>query len=142
MRLGWGFMPTAIANQLYKIKNPNSTSSVSQMAALAALQDQAYKDETVAQTIKVREVFCQQLAKLPSFQDAMGASTIPDSHTNFVLLPLASPLQVQALDTALRARGILARPMQGKLQHTLRITIGSSSDMQLCGDVIASALGH
>ena len=54
LRIGWGLFPPAVLAEVRKVMNPNNVASVSQAAALAALQDQAYMRETCRMTADLR----------------------------------------------------------------------------------------
>ncbi len=116
-RIGWGLFPEPVAEQVRKVMNPNNLSRAAQMAAVAAVRDQAYMEETCAMTRALRENASRTLIRA-------GIDVVP-SVTNFVLIQFASPDEAQAADAALRADGIVLRRQQGAgLPHALRMTIG------------------
>ncbi len=45
-RVGWGLFPPQIAREVRKVLNPNNVALLSQVAALTAIEDQAYMRET------------------------------------------------------------------------------------------------
>jgi len=129
LRVGWGLFPVDIKVQVRKLINPNNISLFSQAAATAAMLDQDYMHETVAQTNAIREQFALRM------QDC-GVEFIP-SHSNFIMVNLVSKEQLTLVDNALRQQGILTRQMGAyDLHQWLRITIGTQAQMQLTGDVI------
>jgi histidinol-phosphate aminotransferase len=137
MRVGWGVFPTEIAGQLRKVLNPNNISAASQAAASAAIRDQAYMRRVRDETADRRDRFAAEMRGL-------GLS-VPESHTNFVLLRFASTKAARAADKALRAEGIVMRPMGGYgLADCLRATIGTEADMQMARDILATWIngGH
>jgi histidinol-phosphate aminotransferase len=137
MRVGWGVFPTEIAGQLRKVLNPNNISAASQAAASAAIRDQAYMRRVRDETADRRDRFAAEMRGL-------GLS-VPESHTNFVLLRFASTEAARAADKALRAEGIVMRPMGGYgLADCLRATIGTEADMQMARDILATWIngGH
>lgn len=122
-RVGWGLFPPEIASQLRKVMNPNNVSGPSQVAALAALQDQSYMLETCRLTADLRVEAVKQL------NDA-GFKTYL-SFTNFILIDLETPKAAQSADAALQAEGIFLRPQAGAgLPHMLRMTVGPKKAMQ------------
>ena len=131
MRIGWGLFPQAMAVELRKVQNPGSVTSASLAAAAAAMRDQAYMRQVRDQTARRRHRFTAAMRQL--------GLTVPDSHTNFVLIRFASPKAAASAEKALRAEGVLLRPMGGYgLADCLRATIGSDEDMDKSRDVIAA----
>ncbi|UWQ35503.1 aminotransferase class I/II-fold pyridoxal phosphate-dependent enzyme (plasmid) [Leisingera sp. M527] len=121
-RAGWGYFPPQIAGEVRKLLNPNNISIPSQAMAAAAMQDQTHMRDTVAKTAAIRDGFAAGCRSL--------GLTVPQSHTNFVLMRFASPVQAQAADTALRAEKLLMRGMGGYgLSDCLRATISSQDVM-------------
>jgi len=122
LRVGWAYAPKAIIEECRKILNPNNVSVLSQQAALAAMRDQTHLKKVVEGTAKIRDDFRMRLQQA-------GLST-PESHTNFVLLPLADSGSAQSLDAALKGDGYIVREMSGYgLAHCLRITVGTPQQM-------------
>jgi histidinol-phosphate/aromatic aminotransferase/cobyric acid decarboxylase-like protein len=120
LRVGWGLFPPEVAGQLRKVMNPNNISLVSQAAALAALNDQAYMRETCVRTVDLRDTCGDRLR-------GVGFSIAP-SFTNFLLIDLFSADVAQSADAALRAQGVFLRPQGGAgLPQTLRMTIAETS---------------
>ncbi len=123
-RVGWGYFPVAIAAELRKVLNPNNVAAASQAAAVAALGDQAYMRETCALTAELRDRVAGDLR-------AAGFHVYP-SHTNFILVDLASPEAAQSADMALREDGIFLRPQGGVgLPQALRMTIGPENAVRV-----------
>jgi len=137
MRIGWGVFPPKIAEQLRKILNPNNITTASQAAAAAAMRDQAHMRSVRDETADRRDRFAAEMRGL-----GLG---VPESHSNFALLRFASAEAARAADQALRAEGILMRPMGGYgLADCLRATIGTEADMQIARDILATWIngGH
>jgi histidinol-phosphate aminotransferase len=115
-RVGWGYFPPDIANQVRKLLNPNNISIPSQAMATAAMRDQAHMRDVVTKTAQIRDRFVSDCRNL-------GLS-VPSSHTNFVLLRFDSTEQAQLADKALRTDNLLMRGMGGYgLSDCLRATI-------------------
>lgn len=126
-RVGWGLFPPAVAADVRKLQNSNGVTTVSLAMAAAAVADQAYMQKIVSTTALVRDRFAASLRQ--------AGFVVPESHTNFVLIGFADGMRAQAADQALRAEGIVMRPMRGYgLPHCLRATIGPEA-------VMAEALG-
>lgn len=122
VRAGWGYFPPAIAGEVRKLLNPNNISIASQAMAAAAMRDQVHMRNTVAQTAAIRDQFAD---------DCRGLGlTVPQSHTNFVLLRFASVESAARADAALREAGLLMRGMGGYgLSDCLRATICDAAVM-------------
>ncbi|MBY6141167.1 aminotransferase class I/II-fold pyridoxal phosphate-dependent enzyme [Leisingera daeponensis] len=121
-RAGWGYFPPEIAGEVRKLLNPNNISIPSQAMAAAAMRDQVHMQDVVAKAAAIRDGFAEGCR-------ALGL-TVPQSHTNFVLIRFASPEQAQAADAALREQKLLMRGMGGYgLGDCLRATICSQPVM-------------
>ncbi len=122
-RVGWGLFPPSIAADLRKVMNPNNIPVSCQMAAAAAVRDDAYMRETCAMTATFRD---QAAARL----NEAGFDPYP-SFTNFLLLNMGSAEAAQSADEALRATGVFLRPQGGAgLPHTLRMTVGPQEALE------------
>lgn len=125
-RVGWGAFPPDVLRDVRKVMNPNAISAPAQAAALAAVQDHAYMRDTCALTADVRDAAITQLRA--------GGFNVPDSHTNFVLIPFNTPNDAANADAALQSHGIVLRAQSGAgLPHALRMTLAPSHQMaQAC----------
>lgn len=116
-RVGWGLFPYQIAGQLRKVMNPNNLTVASQVAARAALLDQAYMRQTCATTSSLRDLASRALRN--------AGFDVLDSVTNFLLIRFEDDNAATRADAALRATGIFLRRQQGAgLPHAMRMTIG------------------
>ncbi|MEO1779723.1 MAG: histidinol-phosphate transaminase [Pseudomonadota bacterium] len=128
-RVGWGAMPPAIGAELRKLLNPNNIALASQAMATAAMKDQAYMRDTVALTADIRERFAARLRS--------AGYDVPDSATNFVLIPLKDSETAKRADSALLQAGYILRGMGGYgLPHCLRATIVSEPAMTAVADIL------
>ncbi len=129
LRIGWGFFPAQIAAEVRKTLNPNNITLPTLAAAEAALGDQDWMRDTCAQTAQIRDAFAASLRAL-GFQ-------VPPSHTNFTLIPFASPQAAQDADTYLKSHGLFLRAQSGaSLPHCLRATTGTAADMDIATNLI------
>ena len=130
-RVGWGVFPESIAAEARKLLNPNNISGVSQAMAEAAMRDREHMQDIVARTSAIRDGFARRLS-------AAGYE-VPESHTNFVLIPFASVETARVADTRLRAQGFLLRGMAGYgLAHCLRATVVAEDAMNRVADLLIS----
>ncbi len=128
-RVGWGVFPINIAIELRKIMNPNSLTTMSEAAAMAALNDDAYMRETCSRTIELRDGAAARLQKA-------GYKIYP-SFTNFLLIDLETPAEAIRIDHILRGKGIFLRPQDGAgLPHCLRMTVGPSEHMEKALEIL------
>lgn len=124
MRVGWGLFPPGIARELRKLLNPNNVAIAGQVAATAAMRDQAYMRATCEETAHSRDAFAARAG-------ALGLD-VPESFTNFTLIRFPDAEAAHRANTALRAEGILLRPQGGAgLPDCLRATAGVANDMEL-----------
>lgn len=130
-RVGWGVFPPAVAVEVRKLLNPNNIAVVSQAMAAAAVRDQSHMQQVVRDTSDIRKAFSAKLT---------GAGyPVPESHTNFVLIPFAGQAAAGRADAQLRKAGYLLRGMGGYgLGHCLRATIAARDVMDAVADKLIS----
>ena len=130
LRVGWGYFPGEVRDQLRKVINPSSVSSLSQAAACAAMRDQAL-------AAQARQVIAEQRDLLSQAIGELGLAVVP-SQTNFILVDFVSSGQAAAAFDFLRQRGLIVRPMGGYgLPGCLRMTIGTVEQMALTAATLA-----
>lgn len=114
LRVGYGVMHAAVADALNRVRQPFNVNALAQAAALAALADTAYVDES-------RALNREGLRELGAGFDALGLSYVR-SHANFVLVHVGDAAAVNA---ALLAQGVIVRPVANYgLPSFLRVTVG------------------
>lgn len=132
-RVGWGYFPSEVAEQVRKLLNPNNVSIVSQAMAAAAMRDQAQLCEVVSNTAALRDGFAADMRGL--------GLNVPQSHTNFVLLQFDSVDAARRADAALQDGGLLMRGMGGYgLPNCLRATICAPEIMNRVRSVLKEVL--
>ena len=120
LRVGYAIAQPALADMLRRVRAPFSVGEAGQLAAVAALQDTAFLERTVAHNSAQRQ-------RLVAGLEALGIRCLP-SHTNFVLAQVGDGA---AWAQRLQARGLLLRPVSGYgLPEWLRIGIGTEEDTQ------------
>jgi len=133
VRVGWGYFPKDVAAQVRKVLSPNNISVPAQMMAAAAMRDQPHMRSIVHRTIDIREYFSDECR-------AMGL-TVPESHTNFVLIRFASTEISAEADRQLRANKLALRGMGPYgLADCLRATICEQNIMDRCLKVLKEVL--
>lgn len=115
-RVGWGVVPPYVADLIHRVREPFNVNAIGQAAALAAVDDHAFLEQTVALNAVVRDELCAAL-------DALGCPYVR-GETNFVLLK--PPMGGGALYEQLLQRGIITRPLGPySLGDYLRISLGT-----------------
>jgi histidinol-phosphate aminotransferase len=119
LRVGWAYLPAEIAAALERIRLPFNTSIAGQMAAAAALDDEAHQRASIALVETWRPWLTQQLGGL-------GLDVTPSS-ANFVLVgfPRTPGRTAGEAEAFLSQHGLIVRGVGGYgLPDHLRITIG------------------
>lgn len=132
MRVGWAYAPVGVVTELRKLLNPNNISNVALQMATAAMKDQQYLQQVVTGTSKLRDDLREKLQQ--------AGMSLPESHTNFLLLPTANESAASTLDNKLKNGGFIARAMSGYgLGNCLRLTIGTNENMQQVSRVLLAS---
>jgi histidinol-phosphate aminotransferase len=131
MRVGYAMASVQIVEGLNRVKdsfNSYPLDTLAQAAALAAVEDAEYLEQTCQAVIRARETLTRDL-------ESLGFEVLP-SHTNFVFArhPRHDAAQISA---ALRARNILVRHFrQARIEQFLRISVGTPQDCErLCKEL-------
>ena len=123
LRLGWAYCPAPVADALNRIRGPFNVSAPAIAAGIAALEDRAHVETSVAHNERWLPWLTAELGEL-------GLAVTP-SVANFVLVhfPRENGRNAEAANAALQARGIIVRRMGGYgLPGALRITIGTEAE--------------
>lgn len=123
-RCGMCFATEDITNILNKVKYPYNVSALTQRAVAERLEHEAEMRAHVAETLRTREWFRQELVKLPQTR------RLWHSDANFVLVRLDGAEQ---LYRQLVERGIITRSRAHVhlVEGSLRISIGTPEEMRL-----------
>lgn len=132
LRIGYGMASAEIVDGLSRIRQPFNVNRLAQVAALAALDDEASLDALRTLVRDGRERLCAGF-------DALGLAFVP-SQANFVLVDVGDG---DAVTAALLARGVIVRPMGAySMADKIRITVGTAAENERClaalGEVMAS----
>ncbi len=101
LRIGYGVMQPAIADYLHRVRQPFNTGTLSQVAALAAIDDEEFLHRT-------RSTVAEGLAYLYREIGRMGLSCVP-TQANFFLIEV--PTDAKTIYEAMLRRGVIIRPM-------------------------------
>jgi len=123
-RIGWGYAAAPIIEAMHRIRLPFSMTIAGQRAAVAALGDTGFVEETRAHNTRWRAWFGEEIAKLGN----AGLRAIP-SAANFVLVVFEGRLTAEAAYKGLMDAGFIVRWLPGQgLAQGLRITIGTEAE--------------
>ena len=120
LRIGWLYAPAAIVDVLNRIRGPFNMNSPALAAGVAAMEDRAHEEASVAHNTL-------WLARMTQAIEALGLKVTP-SVANFLLIhfPAEAGKGAADADAFLTERGIiLRRVLAYGLPHCLRLTIGS-----------------
>ena len=121
LRIGWGYGPQRIIDNLNRIRGPFNLSATALAAAEAAVRDQAFVEINRQSNGTLRAWLAEALAEQGITSDT--------SATNFILARFASVTEANACDEWLKNEGIIVRKVGGyNLPHCLRITVGTESE--------------
>ena len=121
MRLGYGILPAAIADGFWRSRLPFSINVLAEEAALAALEDQAFRAATLETVRTGRRVLAEGLRRL-------GCEVWP-SEANFLMFRLPEGQDAKACFEGLLRRGIIIRPLRSYgLPEHMRVSVGTPEE--------------
>lgn len=121
LRLGYGILPPAIADGFWRARLPFSINVLAEEAALAALEDDAFRAATLKTVREGRRDLTEGLQKL-------GCRVWP-SEANFLMFQLPEGHDARACFEGLLARGIIIRPLKSYgLPDHLRVSVGTPEE--------------
>ncbi len=137
VRLGYLFGHPAVIAQLMKVKDSYNVNRVSQAVALAAFSPEGIRDarKKVGKIRSERERLARALRNL--------GFSVPDSRANFLLAARTGRPTAGSLYKNLKKRRILVRYFpHPRLQHSLRITVGTPEQNNRLLAELQGLLGH
>ena len=117
MRVGYGIASQTIINALYKLRPPFNVTTLSLVAALHALQDQKFVQNSIEKNF-------EQMERFVDFANRHNLESIV-SYTNFVTLVLKSEQNSTQISNNLLKKGIIVRDLQSYNLNAIRITVGT-----------------
>jgi histidinol-phosphate aminotransferase len=115
LRVGYGIGPADLLGEMHKLRTPFNTASIAQAAALAALDDTAHVERSVAVNRAGR-------VQLEKGLRAMGARFVP-SAANFMFVE--TPGDGGAVSEELLRQGVIVRPMNWMgFAKAIRVSVG------------------
>jgi histidinol-phosphate aminotransferase len=133
LRIGWGYGAASIIDTLNRIRLPFNTPGPAQAAALAALFDEGFAEQSVALAEMGRENLAAALADW-GFAPLISA-------TNFVTARAPIGVSAAQVEAALAKHGVLVRGLTTYgLPDFLRVTVGVPSVMRDFAKALESSL--
>ena len=136
LRVGWGYLPAEMASAVDRIRLPFNINIPAQLAAVAALHDDAFAARSVALVEQWRPWLTQQISGL-------GLDVVP-SAANFVLVgfPATPGRTAVEAEAFLATKGLLTRGVGNyNLPDHLRITIGLEEHNRAVVEGLAEFMG-
>ena len=125
LRIGYAILPPAIADYMWRVRLPFSLNILAEEAALAALQDGEFREETIALVRCGRETISSALRE-------MGCEVIPSSSNFMMFRPPAGGPGAAELHAALLRRGVIIRALRSYgLPGWLRVNAGTDEENAL-----------
>ncbi len=118
LRLGYAIAPRECVSLLHRVRQPFNVNAMAQAAALAALDDDAFVEQS-------RAMVAKGLQQLTAAFDRLGLDYVPSS-ANFILVKIG---QGKAMFEALQRRRVITRPVDAyQLPDYLRVTVGTPAE--------------
>jgi histidinol-phosphate aminotransferase len=131
LRIGYAIADPDCAGLVNRIRQPFNVNTVAQVAALAALRDEAPVRRTVG-------IVRDGVRELAAALDRMGVAHVP-SRANFVMIELPDATRVYE---QLLKLGVIVRPLASfGLERALRITVGTPKDNARLVAALRAVLG-
>ncbi len=123
LRVGWAYGPEGVVEALQRIRLPFSVPRAGEAAAVAALADERFLQQSLTQVRQGRR-------RLVAGFSALGLTSLP-SATNFVTVSFQeSAISAGEVEAELAARGILVRWLRNyDMEGFLRVTIGTDAEI-------------
>jgi len=132
LRVGYGVMDPSVADLLNRVRQPFNVNSLAQAAAIAALADTVYVEESA-------RVNREGMRQIEAGLAGLGVAFVP-SHGNFLLVNVGDGARVYA---ALLRDGVIVRPVGNYgLPGFLRVTVGLPAENERFLTALGRALGR
>lgn len=118
LRVGYVISNVAIVELLNRVRGPFNVTTLAQKAAIVALADQDFVDQTVAENEKVKQYaykMCEELG-----------IKYTKSSTNFIMIQ--TDMKAEDLFITLQKKGIIIRPLGPT--NLSRVTLGTQKEME------------
>ncbi|MGH6684710.1 MAG: histidinol-phosphate transaminase [Pseudolabrys sp.] len=136
VRLGWMYAPAHIVGAINRVRNPFNVNTPAMKAGIAAIEDTAHVEKSVAHNMHWLAWLTDEIGKL-------GLRVTP-SVANFILIhfPEAKGRTAADADAFLTKRGLILRRVTGYgLPNALRLTVGTEDANRLVVKALAEFAG-
>lgn len=136
LRLGWCYAPGPVADVLNRIRGPFNVSAPAIAAGVAAINDRAHMERSVAHNDEWVDWLTQKIT-------ALGLEVTP-SVANFLLIhfPDEDGRRAGDADTALKQRHIILRRVSGYgFPNALRLTVGTEDENRKVVEALQTFMG-
>ncbi len=131
LRVGFGLMGSQVAEMLHRVRQPFNVNQLAQVAALAALEDTEFYQQTLDKTR-------QGMVWLQNEVEKLGCRRYL-SQTNFFLVDVKG--DATALYEAMLHKGVIIRSMKAYgYTNVIRITVGTEEENHRCITALAECL--
>jgi histidinol-phosphate aminotransferase len=131
LRIGFGIMPEEIAECIHRVRKSFNISSMAQVAARAALEDDKYLLTTIERTWAGREWLKSELIK-------SGCVSYP-SRTNFILVDVQG--KADPLCEAMLHKGVIIRSLRNYgFPDCIRVSVGTEKENSLFVTALSECL--
>jgi histidinol-phosphate aminotransferase len=115
LRIGYGVMDPEVADYLHRVRQPFNTGTLSQVAALAALDDEDFIRQTQSTVASGLTFLYREIERL-------GLNYVP-TQANFFLIEV--PEDARAIHEAMLRQGVIIRPMNAYgMANYIRVNAG------------------
>ncbi len=133
LRIGYCITSPDVADYLNRVRQPFNVNSLAQAAALAALEDKKFIEDT-------RKLVQEQLEYLYSCVKKLGLDYIP-TQTNFFLIKL--PVPARQVYEKLLHEGVITRAMDSYgLDYYLRVSVGLKKENEYFVEKLSEVLNE
>jgi histidinol-phosphate aminotransferase len=137
-RIGWGYGAAPLIEAMHRIRLPFNVTTAGQLAAVAALGDQAFVTATRAHNAHWRAWLEGEVASMGNY----GLRVVP-SKANFLLVLFEGAVTAEAAYKGLMERGYIVRWLPGQgLPHGLRMTIGTEEETRGLAAALRDIVEH
>ncbi|RFA27757.1 histidinol-phosphate transaminase [Alkalilimnicola ehrlichii] len=133
LRIGYSVSSAAVADLLNRVRHPFNANSLAQVAACAALGDEAH----IAAAVELNR---EEKARVADACAGLGLPTLP-SAGNFLCVQVGA--KAMEVNEGLLRRGVIVRPIGGyRMPEYLRISIGLPHENDRCLHVLRELGEH
>lgn len=123
-RIGWAYGQPHLIETMNRIRAPFNVTAAGQAAAIAALSDKAFVENSRAHNREWRDWMANEIASLSNH----GLKAVP-SWANFLMVMFEGKVSAETVYKALMDAGYIVRWLPGQgLGNGLRITIGTEAE--------------